>query len=67
LSEDFFTSAVVRTVRQSRLQAIGPLAGRLIAVVFVPLGSEAFSVISMRRASRKERNVYDTQNSAPHG
>jgi uncharacterized protein len=54
LSPEFFADAVVRPVRQDRLQAIGQFGGRLVAVVFAPLGSEAISVVSMRRASRKE-------------
>ncbi len=37
--------------------AIGPLADGVIAVVFVVLGSEGVSVISMRPASRKERSL----------
>jgi len=66
LTPEFFAVAVVRTVRLGRLQAIGPLSGRLVAVAFVPLGSEAFSVISMRRASRKERSLYDVPISPDH-
>ena len=64
LSPEFFVDAIVRPVRQERLQAIGPVAGRLVTVVFAPLGSEAISVISMRRASRKERKAYETQDPA---
>lgn len=37
--------------------AIGRLADGTIAVVFATLGTEAVSVISMRPASRKERNL----------
>ena len=64
LSPEFFAGAIVRPVREARLQAIGPLAGRMVAVIFVKLGSEAISVISMRRASRRERKVYETQDPA---
>jgi uncharacterized DUF497 family protein len=60
----FLEAAVVRAVKQGRLQAIGPLAGRMVTVVFLPLGSEAVSIISMRRASRKERSVHDARNPA---
>jgi uncharacterized DUF497 family protein len=66
LSAEFFAAAVVRPVRQGRLQAIGLLADRLVAVVFLPMGSEAISVISMRRASRKERMVYESQDPTAH-
>jgi uncharacterized DUF497 family protein len=37
--------------------AIGPFSGVILSVIFGPLGTEAVSVISMRRASRKERKV----------
>ena len=37
--------------------AIGRLADGTIAVVFATLGPEGVSVISMRPASRKERNL----------
>jgi uncharacterized DUF497 family protein len=42
-----------------RFTAIGPLDDDLITIVFSPpLGTEAISIISMRRASRKERKRY---------
>jgi uncharacterized DUF497 family protein len=65
LSPDFFENAVVRRVRRDRLQAVGPLSGRLVGVVFLPLGTEAISVISMRYASRKEREIYEAEDPAP--
>jgi hypothetical protein len=37
--------------------AIGRLADGTISVVFAALGTEGVSVISMRLASRKERNL----------
>ena len=59
LDEDFFADAVVVEAKEHRFMAIGEIAGQIVvAVVFAPLGSEAFSIISMRRASRKERNAY---------
>ena len=43
-----------------RLLAIGEFEGiAIIAVVFRPLGSEALSAISMRRASKTERTSHD--------
>jgi uncharacterized DUF497 family protein len=42
-----------------RYRAIGRLGRDLVALVFSPLGSEAVSVISLRRASRAERKFYD--------
>lgn len=44
---------------RQRFIATGLFRGDLITVVFSPLGAEAYSIISMRRASRKERNDYD--------
>lgn len=39
---------------------IGIFEGRLIvAVIITPLGSEAISLISLRRASRAERRLYE--------
>jgi uncharacterized DUF497 family protein len=42
-----------------RLKAIGILDGDLVAIVFASLGTEAISIISLRRASRAERRLYD--------
>jgi uncharacterized DUF497 family protein len=57
LTLDFFETALVGPARESRFVAIGELDGvAVVAVVFRPLGSEAISVISMRRASRAERS-----------
>lgn len=44
---------------EDRYKAIGYLGGDLVALVFSRLGSEAISLISLRRASRKERRAYD--------
>jgi uncharacterized protein len=42
-----------------RLNAVGRHHGGIILVVFVALGTEGLSVISMRPASRKERRLID--------
>lgn len=42
-----------------RFNAIGWLDGALVFLVFAPLGTEAISAISLRRANRKERKRYD--------
>jgi len=56
LTSDFFLEAHVEAAKEGRFLAIGRLKGEVvIAVVFRPLGSEAVSVISMRRANQKER------------
>lgn len=58
LSLDFFAAATIMDAKQDRFLAIGELDGvMIIAVVFRPLGTEALSVISMRRASKAERNI----------
>ena len=55
LDEAFFVDAVIRPVRLGRYSAIGRMEDGTITVIFLRLGTEGFSVISMRPASRKER------------
>jgi uncharacterized DUF497 family protein len=57
LDIEFFDRAMVVPAKNDRLMAIGTLRDGTIAVVFVTLGLEAVSVISMRSASRKERSI----------
>lgn len=58
LDYDFFLSSVVVPAKAGRFMAIGEFQGVTVAaVVFAPLGSEALSVISMRKATRKERSM----------
>ena len=57
LDEGFFLGSMVVPVKGGRHMAIGRLADGTISVVFVALGAEGISVISMRPASRKERNL----------
>lgn len=57
LNVEFFDKAAVFPAKLGRLMAVGEHKGQLITVVFVLLGDEAVSVISMRAASRKERNL----------
>lgn len=45
--------------KSSRLIAVGRLASGVVVVVFVALGSEGVSVISMRPASPRERKLLD--------
>lgn len=57
LSIEFFLSARIEPARRGRMVAIGRLGDRTVVVsVFRPLGTEALSVISLRRAGRKERS-----------
>lgn len=55
LDEAFFLRSTVLDASRGRQMAIGPMGEDILAVIFVFLGREGLSVISMRRASRKER------------
>jgi hypothetical protein len=60
LTSDWILSAAIEPAKRGRWMATGKIGGiMVIAVVFVPLGSEAISVISMRPASRKQRSSHD--------
>lgn len=60
LDEGFFLAAEIIPAKARRFMAIGEFRGAvIIAVVFAPLGTEAISVISMRRAGHKERSILD--------
>ena len=65
LGIDFFSAAVVVPARQGRLKAIGLMPDNVIAVIFVTLGREGISLISLRPASRHERRLYDQRQSPP--
>jgi uncharacterized protein len=57
LTVEFFENARIEDAKSGRFLAVGEFEGvTIIAVVFRPLGSEALSIISMRRASKAERN-----------
>jgi uncharacterized DUF497 family protein len=58
LNETFFDSALVLPTYNKRWAGIGKNIRGVIVVVFVTLGKEAVSVISMRPASRNERRLY---------
>lgn len=59
LTEGFFLNAVVIPAKQDRFKAIGRFEDGSVAVIFLALGSEGLSVISMRRASKGERKLLD--------
>ena len=57
LTSEFFENARIEDAKSGRFLAVGEFEGvTIIAVVFRPLGSEALSIISMRRANKDERN-----------
>jgi hypothetical protein len=58
LDESFFENSLVVSAKKRRWMAIGMSVGSLVVVVFVVMGAEALSVVSMRRASQRERNRY---------
>jgi uncharacterized DUF497 family protein len=58
LNETFFDDALVLPTYNKRWAGIGKNVRGVIVVVFVKLGKEAVSVISMRPASRNERKLY---------
>ena len=59
LDPDFFLESLIVPAQARRFKAIGRLGAKIvISVVFAPLGTEAISVVSMRLASRKERNMF---------
>ncbi len=61
LTEEFFANALVISAKSGRYQAIGKNTEGVICVVFVVLGLEGISVISMRPASRKERKLFNAK------
>lgn len=62
LTIEFFEAATIVPAKRGRFMAIGEFRGEtIIATVFAPLGAEAISIISMRRASRKERRLHGTE------
>ena len=56
LAENFFDGADIALAKFGRYRAVGRFGPWTITVIFQRRGNEAISVISMRRASRKERN-----------
>jgi uncharacterized protein len=57
LDEAFFKQANLFPAKLGRFMAVGWRGGEIVTVIFKQLGDEAFSVISMRSASRKERGL----------
>ena len=59
LNEAFFENALVASGNKPRRwRAIGMNSGGVIVVVFARLGREGISIISMRPASKNERDLY---------
>jgi uncharacterized protein len=64
LGPEFFERATISPARHGRFRATGVFAGRIVVVIFVRLGGEAVLIVSMRPASRKERQAYEAETSA---
>jgi uncharacterized protein len=59
LDEAFFEGSVIVPAKSGRQIAVGRHRSGIILVVFVALGTEGPSVVSMRPARRKERRLID--------
>jgi len=59
LTIGFFATAISIDAGDGRRKAVGRFADGTIVVVYVELGTQGIGVISMRRASRKERRLID--------
>ncbi|KQR77792.1 BrnT family toxin [Rhizobium sp. Leaf341] len=58
LTVEFFETAAIFPAKKARFMALNWFQGTaVVVVIFKPLGTEAISVVSMRRASRKERGL----------
>ena len=57
LSYEFFLASVVIPAKDGRSKAIGRLRDGTVVVIFLTLGTEALSVISMRPARKDERSL----------
>ena len=58
LEIEFFLDSLVIPAKRGRSMAIGRLGDGTVIVVFVRLGTEGVSVISMRPANAKERRLF---------
>jgi uncharacterized DUF497 family protein len=59
LDDAFFEGSVIVPGKLGRQIAVGRHRSGIILVVFVALGTEGLSVVSMRPASRTERRLID--------
>ncbi|WP_314949895.1 BrnT family toxin [Bradyrhizobium cosmicum] len=59
LNEAFFENALVLAAYRNRWRAIGLNIRGAVAVIFATRGTEGVSIISMRPASKKERELYE--------
>lgn len=57
LTEEFFLNAVIVAAKDRRFKAIGRFEDGTVAVIFFRLGTEGLSVISMRTAGKREKEL----------
>jgi uncharacterized protein len=67
LDIEYFVNSIVVPAKLGRFMAIGILVNDVIATVFVKLGTQGLSIVSMRAASRKERTVHEQFNTSKTG
>jgi uncharacterized protein len=61
----FFQTAVIIPAKDNRFKALNVFAAKVVVVIFYVLGSQGLSVISMRPASRAERELYEQVQTEP--
>lgn len=61
LTPEFFASALIIPAKDRRLKAIGMFEDGTVAVIFFRLGTQGLSVISMRTAGKKEKELVKWQ------
>lgn len=59
LNESFFDNALVLATYRNRWRAIGINIRGVVSVIFATRGTEGVSIVSMRPASKKERELYE--------
>jgi len=59
INEKFFDTALVLSAFKRRYRAIGVNIRGVISVIFAVYGTEAVSIISMRPANKRERELYE--------
>ncbi|HVY21347.1 MAG TPA: BrnT family toxin [Bauldia sp.] len=56
-----WSDAVIASSYARRFKAIGLFRTRIVVVIYSLLGSEAISIVGMRRAGVRERRLYEKQ------
>lgn len=59
LTVEFFLAATVIPAHSGRHAAIGELGNGVVTTIFYELGTEALSIISLRPASKREREIHE--------